>query len=174
MRSDPGGPGELGCYDHRRKVARADEWDGLESRCGACVTMGSNPIPSATQTLSTFEARLDCAVARLAPWPLWRLGHHGFESHTFRHSNPLHFRGTPRLRRCTAGAVAAVAIGSPWVRIPYLPPLKPSPLSRHASTAPLHGWRRGRCGDWVTMGSNPIPSATQTLSTFEARLDSPA
>ncbi len=34
-------------YPERRKVARADEWGGLESRCGLRVTMGSNPIPSA-------------------------------------------------------------------------------------------------------------------------------
>jgi hypothetical protein len=30
-----------------RKVARADEWGGLESRCGLRVTVGSNPTPSA-------------------------------------------------------------------------------------------------------------------------------
>ena len=30
-----------------RKVARADEWDGLESRCGLRLTKGSNPLPSA-------------------------------------------------------------------------------------------------------------------------------
>ena len=34
-------------YPEQRKVARADEWGGLESRCGLRVTMGSNPIPSA-------------------------------------------------------------------------------------------------------------------------------
>ena len=34
-------------YPEERKVARADEWGGLESRCGLRVTMGSNPIPSA-------------------------------------------------------------------------------------------------------------------------------
>ena len=30
-----------------RRVARADEWGGLESRCGPRVTVGSNPTPSA-------------------------------------------------------------------------------------------------------------------------------
>ena len=34
-------------YPEEWKVARADEWGGLESRCGLRVTMGSNPIPSA-------------------------------------------------------------------------------------------------------------------------------
>ncbi len=33
----------------RRKVARADEWGGLESRCGLRVTVGSNPTPSASR-----------------------------------------------------------------------------------------------------------------------------
>ena len=36
-----------GHYPEEWKVARADEWGGLESRCGLRVTMGSNPIPSA-------------------------------------------------------------------------------------------------------------------------------
>ena len=36
-------------YPEGRKVARADEWGGLESRCGLRVTMGSNPIPSANR-----------------------------------------------------------------------------------------------------------------------------
>ena len=31
------------------KVARADEWDGLENRCGRKATVGSNPTPSATK-----------------------------------------------------------------------------------------------------------------------------
>ncbi len=35
-------------YIWRRRVARADEWGGLESRCGLRVTVGSNPTPSAT------------------------------------------------------------------------------------------------------------------------------
>ncbi len=34
-------------YPEGRKVARADEWGGLESRCGLRVTVGSNPTPSA-------------------------------------------------------------------------------------------------------------------------------
>ena len=34
-------------YPDGRKVARADEWGGLESRCGLRVTVGSNPTPSA-------------------------------------------------------------------------------------------------------------------------------
>ena len=42
---------DVGSYDERldqeRKVARADEWGGLESRCGLRVTVGSNPTPSA-------------------------------------------------------------------------------------------------------------------------------
>jgi hypothetical protein len=43
-RSDPAGfAGSL----QPRKVARADEWGGLESRCGLRVTVGSNPTPSA-------------------------------------------------------------------------------------------------------------------------------
>ena len=36
-------------YPSRRRVARADEWDGLENRCGFRVTVGSNPTPSASQ-----------------------------------------------------------------------------------------------------------------------------
>ena len=32
----------------RRRVARADEWGGLESRCGLRVTVGSNPTLSAS------------------------------------------------------------------------------------------------------------------------------
>lgn len=35
-------------YPLVRKVARADEWGGLESRCGLRVTVGSNPTPSAS------------------------------------------------------------------------------------------------------------------------------
>ncbi len=34
-------------YPEEWKVARADEWGGLESRCGLRVTVGSNPTPSA-------------------------------------------------------------------------------------------------------------------------------
>ena len=38
-------------YPARRRVARADERDGLENRCGLRVTVGSNPTPSATNPL---------------------------------------------------------------------------------------------------------------------------
>ncbi len=47
-------------YPDERKVARADEWGGLESRCGLRVTMGSNPIPSAI----AMRWPLDVADAR--------------------------------------------------------------------------------------------------------------
>ena len=36
-------PGSVG----RRRVARVDEWDGLENRCGRKATVGSNPTLSA-------------------------------------------------------------------------------------------------------------------------------
>ena len=39
-----------------RRVARADEWGGLESRCGLRFTVGSNPTPSATTTSCWSEA----------------------------------------------------------------------------------------------------------------------
>lgn len=37
-------------YIRRRRVARADEWGGLENRCGFRLTVGSNPTLSAKRT----------------------------------------------------------------------------------------------------------------------------
>ncbi len=45
-------------YPEQRKVARADEWGGLESRCGLRVTMGSNPIPSAKSAMPPASSTL--------------------------------------------------------------------------------------------------------------------
>ena len=52
-RADPGrAPWSRRGVDHyvgRRRAARADEWDGLENRCGFRLTVGSNPTLSATR-----------------------------------------------------------------------------------------------------------------------------
>jgi tRNA(adenine34) deaminase len=42
----------IGSASRNRRGARADEWGGLESRCGLRVTVGSNPTPSAVFSIS--------------------------------------------------------------------------------------------------------------------------
>ena len=51
---------DIAHYPEERKVARADEWGGLESRCGLRVTVGSNPTPSA------MRCRLATALVAVA------------------------------------------------------------------------------------------------------------
>ena len=79
------GSGSRTRYSRLRKVARADEWGGLESRCGLRVTKGSNPLPSAitmarpqmgcsmapfriSKVDGEFDERVEDASSRPLPW----------------------------------------------------------------------------------------------------------
>src|SRR3954454_5812244 len=50
--------GGAGVASPAGKVARADEWDGLENRCGRKATVGSNPTPSATKAQLSWSVRM--------------------------------------------------------------------------------------------------------------------